>query len=186
MLKPKSLVKLATLLIILNAPVAQVSCQKTRSDAPPLKERLFYGGSLGLQFGTLTDIDLSPIVGIWLLPRLNIATGPKYEYRKYYDERANYYGGRVYTQFVFIRDLDNMIPLGVHLGFFLHAEDEFFKLDYTSGTDWESYFINTPLIGAGLSQPLGRKSAMNLMVLWPLDNFYQLYSEPEIRVSFTF
>jgi len=186
MLKLNSLARIVTVLILLNIPVTAVLAQKTRSEVPPIKERLFYGGSLGLQLGTLTDIDLSPIVGLWLLPRLNIAAGPKYEYYKFYDERANFYGGRVYTQYVFLKDLDNLIPMGVHLGFFLHAEDEFFRLDYTDGTDWVSRFINTPLIGAGLSQPLGRRSAMNFMVLWPLDNFFGLYSEPELRISFTF
>jgi len=186
MLKLNSLARIVTVLILLNIPVTAVLAQKTRSEVPPIKERLFYGGSLGLQLGTLTDIDLSPIVGLWLLPRLNIAAGPKYEYYKFYDERANFYGGRVYTQFVFIKDLNNLIPVGVHLGFFLHAEDEFFRIDYTDGTDWISRFINTPLIGAGLSEPLGRRAAMNFMVLWPLDNFYGLYSEPELRISFTF
>jgi hypothetical protein len=186
MLKPNSLTRLGTVLVLLSISFTAVLSQKIKGEVPLLKERLFYGGSLGLQFGSVTDIDLSPIVGIWLLPRLNLAAGPKYEYYKYYKERANFYGGRVYTQFVFLKDLDNLIPMGVHLGFFLHAEDEFFKLDYTDGVDWISPFINTPLIGAGLSEPLGRRAAMNFMVLWPLDNFYGLYSEPELRISFTF
>ncbi len=54
--------------------------QKSIEDTPPLKERLFYGGNFGLQFGSITDIQVSPVVGIWLLPRLNVAVGPNYRY----------------------------------------------------------------------------------------------------------
>jgi hypothetical protein len=177
------------ILIILNISYSVVSAQKTREETPPLKERLFYGGSFGLMLGTLTDIDLSPVIGLWLLPRLNIALGPKYRYYKYYDDRANIYGGRVYTQFVFVKDFDNIIPAGIHLGLFLHAEDEFYSLNYTAGNvsgETGSYFINTPLVGAGISQAIGRRSSLNLMFLFALDDYYDLYADPEIRISFTF
>jgi hypothetical protein len=177
------------ILIILNISYSAVSAQRTREEAPPFKERLFYGGSFGLMLGTLTDIDLSPVIGLWLLPRLNVAIGPKYRYYKYYDDRANIYGGRIYTQFAFVKDLDNIIPAGIHLGLFLHAEDEFFSLNYTAGNvngATGSYFINTPLVGAGISQPTGRRSSLNLMFLFALDDYYDLYADPEIRISFTF
>jgi hypothetical protein len=177
---------LGLLLIIMNISFAEVFGQKARSEAPPLRERLFYGGSLGLQFGTYTDIDVSPVIGLWVLPRLNVAAGPKYRYQKYYEEKANMYGGRVYSEFFFIRDINNMIPLGVHLGFFLHAEYEFFKIDINEGVGWESHFINAPLAGVGISQPLGMRSSMNLMLLWALEDYYDFYSDPEIRISIIF
>lgn len=181
------LIYFIVLLLFVSASFQESAAQKQRSETPPLKERIFFGTGLGgLQFGTITNIDVSPVVGIWLLPRLNIAVGPKYEYYKYYEEKAQFYGGRVYSQFVFIKDIDKALPLGIHLGFFLHAEDEFFRLDYTDGTDWMTPFVNTPLVGAGISEPLGMKAAMNFMVLWPLENYYGLYSEPEFRISFTF
>lgn len=163
-----------------------VSAQKSRSEAPPLRERIFYGGSLGLQFGTLTDIDVSPVVGLWVLPRLNLAAGPKYRFMKYYDERVNVYGGRIYTQFFFIRDIDNIIPMGVHLGLFLHAEDEFYRYEYSNGVDSESYFINTPLAGGGISQPIGQRASVNIMFLFALEDTYEIYADPTIRISFTF
>ena len=46
---------------------------KASKDVPPLKDRLFYGGSFGLQFGTFTDIEVSPIIAIWVLPRIGVA-----------------------------------------------------------------------------------------------------------------
>lgn len=195
MLKPKSLARLVTLLALLFIPGTIVFAQKTKSEVPPLKERLFYGGSLGLQFGSVTDIDISPVVGIWLLPRLNAAAGPKYRFYKDPVDRTDIYGLRAYTQFFFIRDLNNLIPLNVHLGFFIHAEDEFLSLQ---SAFWQSppnetkrIYRNTALGGLGLSEPIGRRASINLMVLWPLNDSFagllgRLYSEPEIRISFTF
>lgn len=176
----------SVLLISLISSYTALSAQKQGSDKPPLKERLFFGGSFGLQLGTYTDIDISPVIGLWVLPRLNIAAGPKYRYIKYGAERANIYGGRAYTQFMFIRDLDNIVPMGVHLGFFLQAEDEFFKFRYTDGTNTEEVFSNAPLLGVGVSQPLGRRAAVNLSIMFAVDDPYDFYGDPEFRITITF
>ena len=181
---------LTTSLLILAAPVT--SSQRSRSEAPPIKERLFYGGSFGLQFGTITDIEVSPIIGFWVLPRLAVAAGPNYRfYKDPINGRTSIYGGRGYTQIVLIRDINSIVPVGINMGIFLHAEDEFLSLE---SEFWqnpplisERFTVNTLLAGAGISQPIGRRSAINLIVLWALDDsVYDLYSNPEIRVSFTF
>ncbi len=195
MSKPKSLARFVALLVLLTIPVTVVLGQKTKSEVPPLKERLFYGGSLGLQFGSVTDIDISPVVGLWLLPRLNVAAGPKYRFYKDPVDRTDIYGLRAYAQFFFIRDLNNLIPLNVHLGFFIHAEDEYLSLQsafwQSPPNDTKRIYRNTALGGVGLSEPIGRRASINLMVLWPLNDSFvdllgHLYSEPEIRFSFIF
>ena len=165
---------------------------KEKKEIPPLKERIFYGGSFGLQFGTITDIQFSPLIGFWALPRLGVAVGPNYRYYKDpISGRTTIYGGRSYLQYLFLQDLNSLVPLGVHLGMFLHAEYEILSLQssfwnlppYTS----ERFITNTLLAGAGISQYIGRRSALNLMVLWPLnDKGFGLYSNPEIRIGFVF
>jgi hypothetical protein len=175
---------------------AEAFCQSAiRRDVPPIKERLFYGGSFGLQFGTVTDVDISPVVGIWLLPRINVAAGPKYRYYKdRYSGSTGIYGGRVYTELVLIKDLNNIIPIGLNFGFFLHAEDELLSLE---SSFWQyqpttkRITRNTLLAGAGMSQPIGVRSSLNLMFLWALndafeDLAYNLYGNPEIRFSVIF
>ena len=43
------------------------------------------------------------------------------------------------------------------------------------------------LLGAGISQPLGGRAAINLSFLWVLNQpEYYTYDSPEIRVSFQF
>jgi hypothetical protein len=47
--------------------------------------------------------------------------------------------------------------------------------------------VNTILAGGGLSQLIGRRAALNIVVLWALnEDNYGLYSSPEIRLTFVF
>ncbi len=179
-------------IILLLIAVLSASAQRSRSETPPFKERLFYGGSFGLQLGTITDIELSPIIGFWVLPRLAVAAGPNYRFYK--DSRygrTTIYGGRGYSQYVIIRDINSIIPVGLNMGIFFHIEDEFLSLE---SAFWQNppltsdrFTVNTFLAGAGISQPVGRRSFINMMVLWALnDSEYDIYSSPEFRVSYTF
>jgi hypothetical protein len=188
-----SVMKRVIVLIIFSAfpNVSSLSAQQIRNDIPLLRERLFFGGSFGLQLGSITDIQVSPVVGLWLLPRLAVAIGPDYRFYKDPNYRTDIYGGSSYVQFHFIQDLNNLIPLGVHIGFFLHAEDELLSLQ---SSFWKNppyasdrFFINTVLAGGGISQQMGRRSSLNFMALWALNEpAYAIYSRPEIRVSFIF
>lgn len=186
--------------IFVSISFSILSAQKTNEEifpydqkeqAPPAKERLFYGGSFGLMFGSVTDIKVSPVVGFWVLPRIAVAAGPTYTYYKDLMGKTSVYGGRGYMQFVVIQDLSRLIPGGGHTGLFLHVEDELLSL---KANFWKypynprgRFFVNTVLAGGGLSQQIGRRASVNFMVLWPLNEpIYDLYSKPEIRVSFTF
>lgn len=183
--------KAGLLIIIHIALLSDVYSQEDKSAPPPLRERLFFGGNFGLQFGTITDIEVSPVIGLWVLPRLGVAAGPDFRFYKDPIDRTTIYGGRIYTQFIFLQDLNSIIPLGVHTGLFLHGEYEVLSLEssfwkfppYVS----ERFTTGTMLAGGGLSQQIGRRSSLNLMILWALnDSQYNLYGSPEIRVGFTF
>jgi hypothetical protein len=168
------------------ATVSVISGQNLREQKPPLRERMFFGGSLGLQFGTYTDIQVTPIVGLWVRPRIAVAAGPNFRYYKdpYYE--TTMYGGNAYLQFVPLQDINNVVPIGIHMGIFLHLEDELLNLDdpYLDNT---RVTVNTVLAGFGIRQMLGARAALNLMFLWAFnDSMYDLYSNPEIRISFNF
>ena len=105
-------------ILLLFTLISITSAQKVREETPPLRERMFFGGSLGLQFGTYTNINVTPIVGLWVRPRIAIAAGPHYAYYKdpYYE--TSMYGGNAYVQFVPVKDINNAIPIGLHMGIF--------------------------------------------------------------------
>lgn len=177
------------LLILLSVQVCLA--QNSRKETPPLKERLFYGGNFGLQLGTITDIQVSPVIGIWLLPRIAVAAGPDYRFYKFGSDKTNIYGGKAYIELVLIQDLNNLIPIGVNTGIFVHLEDELLNLE-TSFWKYPPYLterfnLNTILAGGGISQQMGRRSSLNIMALWALnDSGLGIYSNPEFRVSFMF
>jgi len=188
----KHILKIFLLLILLQViTFNSIFAQREREEPPPLKERLFYGGNFALQFGTITNIQLSPVIGVWLLPRIAVAAGPDYRFYKYSYDKTNIYGGKAYTEFVLIQNLNSIIPIGGNTGIFLHIEDEFLSLEteYWKNPPYNSerFTINTLLAGAGISQQIGRRASMNFMVLWALnESVYEVYGTPEIRISFNF
>lgn len=187
----QAIIRIAIVLLVLIAIFPATYGQKEKVEVPPFKERLFFGGNFGLQFGTITDIQFSPVIGLWLLPRLGVAAGPNFRYYKDPYDRTTIYGGRTYLQYIVVQDLNNVIPLGIHAGLFLHGEYEALNLEssvfklppYTS----ERFMTHTILAGGGFSQRIGRRSSLNIMFLWALnDEGYGIYSSPEIRVGFSF
>jgi hypothetical protein len=183
--------RISFIIFLLLVSISVIYGQRTKAEVPPLKERLFFGGNFGLQFGTITDIQVSPVIGLWVLPRLAVAIGPDYRFYKDQFDRTNIYGGKGYLQYVVIRDINSFIPVGSNTGIFLHVENELLSLE---SSFWkiqpitsERFFINTVLAGGGISQQIGRRSSLNIMVLWALnDTGYEVYGKPEIRISFSF
>jgi hypothetical protein len=186
----KNLIMIACLLIAFST-VAQDYGTREPEDNPPVRQRLFFGGSFGLQFGTVTNIEVSPLVGFWLLPRVAVGAGPSFQYYKDPFGRTTIYGGRAMLQLKLVQDLNNIIPLGLNTGIFVTGEYEALSLE-------KSFFIATPgsegrfyygsfLAGAGLSQPTGKRSSMNITFLWSLTgNEYGIHDTPEIRIEFYF
>jgi hypothetical protein len=181
-------------LVLLLLPLAAEG-QRKRDAAPPFRERLFYGGNFGLQFGTITDIQVSPVIGFWVLPRLAVAVGPDYRFYKEkffnYSDKTHIYGGKAYVEITVLRNINSVIPIGANTDIILHLENnllslesEFFKNPPLTS---ERFLMNTVLGGPGISQQIGKRSALNILVLWALNEpEVRIYSTPEIRFSFMF
>jgi hypothetical protein len=171
-------------LIVVCIPVSKLIGQNSDPDVPSFRERLFYGGNFGLQFGSVTDISISPIIGYWLFPRVSVAIGPEYRFYKFEEKVSNIVGAKLYTELYLVQDLANVIPIGANLGIFAHLEDE--VLNIFSGSEG-TYRINTVLLGGGISQLIGVRSSVNIMALWAVGGSgCEYYSNPEIRVVFLF
>ena len=171
------------------------------------RDRLFFGGSFGLAIGTYTDIEVSPIVGYYITPRWSAGFGVTYEYynNKYHfailDPKTlqiigyerfetHIWGGRLFTNYVIVNNVNDWIPLGMTFRIFTHLEYEalsyekkFFG-DYSTGRELQ----HSVLAGGGLRFPTGKRSSMNLYILWNLNsslhNFYG--SGPIIRIGYNF
>lgn len=167
------------------------NAQNATRQAPPFRERLFFGGNFGLQFGSLTDIQVAPVVGYWVLPRVAIAVGPDYRFYSFYKNSTHLYGGKGYVELTLLRNINSVIPIGTNTDIIAHIEDEVLSLEsaYFKDPPFSStrFYTNTVLAGGGLSQQIGKRSALNIIVLWALtEEEYGIYSKPEFRLSFMF
>lgn len=146
------------------------------------KNRGYYGGSLGLQFGTVTLVDLSPLVGIMLNSKLSTGLGATYQFyedNRFQGNAGSSFGGRAFVRY-------NLLP-----NIFAYSEGETINWNtYNYNQDsfqriWnESFFI-----GGGYFAPFGPRGGANFTFLYNLlhSNKEPYYSEPYlIRVGFVF
>ena len=188
----RKILALALCLAMAAAAAGQIPVKENADEErPPVNKRLFFGGSFGLQFGTVTNIEVAPLAGIWLLPRVAVGAGPSFQYYKDPYGRTSIYGGRAMLQLTLVQDLNNIIPIGLNTGIFVNGEYEGLSLQrafFTSDPEADGrFFHGTFLAGAGLSQRTGKRSSMNISFLWSITgNDYQIYDTPEIRIEFYF
>lgn len=144
------------------------------------KERIFFGGNLGLQFGTITNIEVSPLVGYRINNNLSAGLGLTYIYYKInFDNRPDYktdiYGGRIFAR----RAISENI--------FLHAEYESLNFEFVrSDGSLLREWVPGMFLGGGFIQPVGRNVAFVAMALYNVlhDDLRSPYNSPlVIRVG---
>ncbi len=172
--------------------------KKKNKEKPALVKRVYFGGYMGLQFGTITDIMLSPMVGYRFTPRLNAGAGFTYEY--YQDNRyqpkytTSLYGPRVFARYLVIASFSNILPINYNGGIFVHCEyealnmdDNYFGTPNPSPGEGGRFWMNSVLLGGGLRQPISRTGSINFLILFYLgDDAYTPYSNPIFRIEFSF
>lgn len=138
-------------------------------------ERIFTGGNMGLQFGTFTFIDISPLIGYRITDRFSSGIGITYRYmRQAYQTRVyqnSITGGRIFARYSVLNNL------------FLHNEYEILKSNWY--LNQRLFSVKSLLTGVGYSQPIGERSAFTIMGLWNI--YYKpiaIYNNPIIRVGF--
>jgi hypothetical protein len=177
------MMKIGKLLGGLSLLITTFSSPALAQDEPktPFKDRIFFGGNLGLQFGNLTYIDVSPLVGYKITDKLHAGIGATYIYYKYKDAYLKYetsiYGGRVFGRYYI---MDNL---------FTHAEYEMLNLEVPETVTGGNYElvrdnISSVLVGGGYAQEIGANASLVLMLLWNLtEEQYSPYQNPIIRIG---
>ncbi|MBN1596944.1 MAG: hypothetical protein JW894_01510 [Bacteroidales bacterium] len=166
---------------------------KKRERGKYYNSNFVFGGNLGLSFGTITYVELSPFVGYYIIPRLLVGLGPRYTYYKNGGLVTNRYGGMVFTQFTVFKNLKESI--GINLGdIFIYTENETLSLepiyvDRVANIAWkgERKWYNTTLVGGGMRIPLGERGGISIFVLFDvIQNPEHHYENPVIRLWFDF
>lgn len=146
----------------------------------------FVGGNLGLQFGTVTLIDVSPMGGYYITNNWSAGIGATYKYYRYtlLDNKfvSSYYGGRAFTRYQLqSKKIDLLNNL------FLHGEYELLNYRFEpqgGGNEYENSKVESYFIGGGYNAPLSRKVNVHLMLLYNLnDTANSPYENPVVRVG---
>jgi hypothetical protein len=143
------------------------------------KHSFFTGGNLGVQFGTVTMVDISPQFGYFIFENMSVGLGLTYQYinDRRFSATMHVIGGRVFTR----------LYLPVFNSIFAHGEYEY--LAYNTNVfspigqkEWVS--TSNVLAGVGYRQRIAGRSGITLMVLWNFNETpYTLYSNPVIRMG---
>lgn len=149
-----------------------------------LSNRVIVGGNLGLQFGNVTLIDVSPTIGYMLSPHLVLGLGGTYKYYSYknYDTRYNtsYYGGSTFIKYY----LSNL-EIGFLRDLYLHAEYELLNYRYDSGAGYDNERVLSYFVGGGYRAPVSDKVDIHLSLLYNLnDTKNSPYENPVFRIGF--
>lgn len=190
------------MLLGIIVPKNNIVAQEKQIERKTLRDKIFFGGSIGMVFGNVTRIDILPQAGMWIIPQWAVGFGGRYSYRR---ERFNIIGGQSnpykthiwglsgFTQILPIPDLDKTFKIGIHGGIVFQGEWEGLYLDKgtldpltpnPSGKSW----VHIILVGGGYRIPVGERAALNILLLWDLTNSkYSPYTtNPLIRLNVNF
>ncbi len=151
-----------------------------------LNDRLVFGGNFGFQFGSVTQVDISPLAGYKITPKYIAGIGLTYQYFKdnqgtYGNVETNIYGGRIFMKYAFIPQAFVQSEYEV-----LSLESRYFDI-LKIHADKQRFLLHSLLVGGGLKQSIGERSAVNLTILFNLiESANNPYSNPVIRIGFDF
>ena len=138
-----------------EAPAAEAPA-KPRSS---VRDRFFFGGGVGLAFGSVDYLEIAPLVGFKVAPRLDLGVQPFYRWTNdgRYGTSVEYtdYGARLFAR---VRIISN---------FFAEVDYQYTSYEYrvdTGGTERASY--DAFLAGGGYTVPLGGHAGLYFSALY--------------------
>ena len=148
---------------------------------PSLLDRLAPGGNFSLQFGTITYIEVSPMVGYRFTDKFTAGPGFTYRYFKIRNYSASsIYGPRAFARYVIGRQ------------FFVQTEYEHLSVQFPTGDPQEPMvreWVPGLFVGGGLFQPIGERAGFMIGAFYNLnhDNLRSPYNSPWVfNAGFTF
>lgn len=148
----------------------------------PLKknfwDKVYVGGNVGFQFGTVTFAEVSPLIGYQFTEKITAGVGVTYQYYRYkdrnYELKTNVYGGRIFGRYFFTSFL------------FGHVEYEYLNLEaFDFYPQRRRVDVESILVGGGYFQRFGMgNSGIFVMLLYNLtESAYTPYTNPILRIG---
>ena len=167
-----------------------------QDEVPDRRGKFYLIPELWLSFGTLTYVEVAPLVGYHLTDRLSVGLGPHYIYQAQkatpyfpYSYKTHIYGLKGFARFALIAHAEEFLPFRLFNELFAHVEYEGLSLEkahfYAPTYPEEGRFIYQGLlVGGGFTQRVGIYNSISFMVLWNLNESSRSpYNNPIFRIG---
>lgn len=167
---------IATLILLSIRVVAQDSTMIRKERKENFWNKVFVGGNVGFQFGTITFAEVSPLIGYRFTEKIHAGIGATYQYYhykdQYYDLETNVYGGRLFGRYFFTDYL------------FAHVEYEYLNLEAFDFIPRRRVDVSSVMAGGGYLQKFAQNSGIYIMLLYNFtESAYTPYANPIIRIG---
>jgi len=124
-----------------------------------MKDRFFFGGGIGAAFGSVDYVEIAPLFGLKVAPRVALGFQPFYSWTNdgRYSPSVAYtnYGARIFSRFRIVSN------------FFLEADYQFTSFEYLNTYGGTTRATNNAfLAGAGYTMPMGRNVGLYFSALY--------------------
>jgi hypothetical protein len=147
--------------------------------------RMDFGGYLGLQFGSVTIINIAPLASYRITEKFYTGLGLTYMYYK--DNRyvptfsLSSYGGSIFAGYYIWRDLFAHVE---YAPLYIPDYYDYYSPPYPT-QETKAPWAHDIYLGGGYRQWIGQKAFVNLMVLFNINETeFSPYSNPIIRIGF--
>jgi len=142
-----------------------------------LKDRLFFGGNLGAQFGNYTLVNVAPMGELKITDKWSVGTQVTYSYVNInysnYRYQDHIYGASLFTRYFIFENI------------FAHVEGE--ALNGNWAGMGERFNVNSLFVGGGYLYRIGNRAGYGITAMFNvLQNKYSPYRNPIINAGFTF
>jgi hypothetical protein len=171
--------------------------EMTQPEEMTRKGKFFIVPELWLSFGSMTYVEVAPLVGYQVTDRLAVGLGPHYIYQSRkatsyypYAYQTHVFGIKGFARFALITHAEEFLPINLFSDLFAHVEYEGMSLEkqyyYAPNFPDDGRFIYQGfLVGGGINQRVGLYNSISIMVLWNLNESTRSpYSNPVFRVGF--
>ncbi len=185
----KIILKIILSIIVVLTILTNTSAQYLDNAEKP-SDRIFYGGNLGLSFGTYTFIAINPVAGYRLSNRLSAGLGFNYIYMSSRQHNARYayslYGGSLFSSITLIKNLNTILPFASeYSALLLYGEYNIMHVEkYYRDMGLNGIWQENPMLGLAVQTQYGRKSYVVIKVLYNFnESITSLFYNPVIKVS---
>ena len=179
----RSIVTAFLAFVLLSGSFAQETDKDKEKSKPKNTQepsKVYWGGELGLSFGSYFRISIVPMLGYKVTPQFHVGAKIGYAYTE--DKRyenvtiiSHNYGGSVFSRYLIVR------------GLYAHAEFMYWSYKYqTENLEVERTWVPFVLLGGGYVQPISASASVFLEVLWDIlrdPNSPYDSSEPWVKIG---